>query len=128
MKSGLILSTLLTLSSSAALAADMLPLTKGIYVVAGTPCKGASNVDTLSYWGDDNGINNQRTHCRITELTRNGSNYRFQRACTDLRDGFSFSDKAEITVTNRTSFVIHGGSRFANEDRSFRYCGPKVQF
>jgi hypothetical protein len=128
MKSRLTAASLLLLSASGAVAADILPLTKGIYVVVGAPCKGASNVDTLSYWGDDNGINNQRTRCRITGLTRNGSTYWLQRACTDLREGFSFDDKAEITVRNRTSFVIHGGSRFANLDRSFRYCGPKVQF
>lgn len=119
---------LLLLSAFGAVAADMLPLTKGIYVVAGTPCKGASNVDTLSYWGGDNGINNQRTKCRITRLTRTGSTYSLQRACIDIREGFSFSEKAEIIVRSRTSFAIRGGSRFANADRSFRYCGPKVQF
>lgn len=128
MKPRLIIAPLLLLSASGAVAADMLPLTKGIYVVVGTPCKGASNVDTLSYWGDDNGINNQKTDCRITGLTRNGSTYGLQRACTDIRFGSSFDDKAEITVRNRTSFVIHGGSQFANENRSFRYCGLKVQF
>jgi hypothetical protein len=120
--------SLLLLSASSAVAADMLPLTKGIYVVVGMPCKGASNVGTLSYWGDRNGINNQRTDCWITGLTKNGSTYSLQRACTDLREGFTFADKAEITVRNRTSFVIHGGSRFANDDRSFRNCGPKVEF
>jgi hypothetical protein len=116
------------LSASGAVVADMLPLTKGIYVVVGTPCKGASNVDTLSYWGGDNGINNQRTRCRITTLSRVDSTYSLRRACTDLREGFSFADKAEVTVSNRTSFVIHGGSRFAIDNRSFRYCGPKVEF
>jgi hypothetical protein len=120
--------SLLLLSASGAVAADMLPLTRGIYVAVGTPCKGASNVDTLSYWGDHNGISNQRTDCRITGLTKKRSTYSLQRACTDLRDGFSFADKAEVTVRNRTSFVIHGGSRFANDNRSFRYCGPEVEF
>jgi len=124
----LLTASLLVLSASGAVASDMLPLTKGIYVVVGTPCKGASNVDTLSYWGDRNGINNQRTDCRITGLTKNRSTYSLQRACIDLREGFSFADKAVITVFDRTSFVIHGGSRFANDDRSFRYCGPKVEF
>jgi hypothetical protein len=128
MKLGLIAAIPLVLGASGAIAADMLPLTKGIFVVVGTPCKGASNVDTLSYWGGDNGINNQRTKCRITKLTKKGSTYSLQRACTDTREGFSFDDKAEITVRSRTSFVIHGGWRFANDDRSFRYCGPKVQF
>ena len=120
--------SLLLLSVSGAVAADMLPLTRGIYVVVGTPCNGASNVDTLSYWGDHNGINNQRTHCRITGLAKNRSTYSLQRACTDLREGFSFADQIKITVRNHKSFAIQGGARFANDDRSFRYCGPKVQF
>ena len=128
MKSSLTAASLLMLSASGAIAADMLPLTKGIYVVAGTPCKGASNVDTLSYWGEDNGINNQSTRCRITRLTKNGSTYSLRRNCTDIRQGFSFDDKAEISIRSQKAFVIHGGSKFANSDRSFRYCGPKVQF
>lgn len=57
MKSGLTVAPLLMLSASAVLAGDMLPLAQGIYVVNGTPCKGASNVDTLSYRGKENGIN-----------------------------------------------------------------------
>lgn len=124
----LITLSLLLLSASGAVAADMLPLAKGIYVVVGMPCRGASNVDTLSYWGADNGINNQRTDCRIVGLTKNGSTYSLQRACTDLREGFSFDDKADITVRNQTSFVIHSGSRFTNDNRLFRYCGPTVEF
>lgn len=119
---------LLLLSASGAIAADMLPLTHGIYVAVGTPCKDASNVDTLSYWGGDNGINNQRTKCRITKLTKNGSVYSLQRACSDIREGGSFDDRARITVRSRTSFLIHSQSRFATADRHFRYCGPKVQF
>ena len=127
MKLGQLAAPLLLPSASGAIAADMLPLTKGIYVVVGTPCKGASNVDTLSYWGGRNGINDQRTGCKITKLTRIGSSYSLQRACTDIRDAYSFHDKAKITVRNATSFVIHAGNRFATQDRSFRYCGPKVQ-
>ena len=127
MKPGLAAPFLL-LSASGAVAADMLPLTRGIYVVVGTPCKDASNVDTKSYWGDNNGINNQTTDCRITRLTKNGSTYSLLRACTDLRQDFSFDDKVEITVRDRTSFLIHGWTRLANDNRAFRYCGPKVQF
>lgn len=128
MRRGLIAAIPLAVAASGAIAADMLPLTKGIFVVVGMPCKGASNVDTLSYWGGENGINDARTRCRITKLTRNGSTYSLQRACTDLPQGFSFDDKAKITIRSRTSFVLHGGSQFAKHDRSFRYCGPRVQF
>jgi hypothetical protein len=124
----LVFSLLLALGAQPAAAHDMLPLKRGIYVDASKRCKGASRADTLSYWGGDNGINNQRTRCRITTLSRVDSTYSLRRACTDLREGFSFADKAEVTVSNRTSFVIHGGSRFAIDNRSFRYCGPKVEF
>lgn len=106
----------------------MLPLTKGIYVVVGTPCKGASNVDTLSYWGDDNGINSSKTKCRITKLTKKGATYLLQRACTEIQFNGSFNDKARITVRTRTSFTSHGWSDFGTPDRTYRYCGAKVQF
>ncbi|HEY0630218.1 MAG TPA: hypothetical protein VGD23_12910 [Sphingomicrobium sp.] len=106
----------------------MLPLTKGIYVVVGTPCKGASNADTLSYWGDDNGINGSKTKCRITRLTKKGATYSLQRACTEIQFNGSFNDETRITVRNRTSFTSHARPEFGTPDRTYRYCGTKVQF
>ena len=128
MKLGLAATSLLVLAASGAVAADRLPLIRGIYVLAGTPCEGASNVDTLSYWGDDNGINDQRTHCHIITMAKNGSTYALRRTCTDIRAGATFDDSAEITIRNQTSFIVLDRTNPRAEGRQFRYCGPKVQF
>jgi hypothetical protein len=106
----------------------MLPLARGIYVLVGTDCKSASNVDILSYWGEDDGINDQRTDCRITKLAKSGRTYSLQRTCTDIREGVSFDDSAEVTVVDRTSFIMHRASDPDTEVRRYRFCGLKVQF
>jgi hypothetical protein len=113
--------------SSGAIAADLLPLQRGIYVEAGTACKGASNADTLSYWGDRNGINDQQTGCEITNLKREGSTYSLKRNCTSGRFGGSSHDEVKVTIMSGTSFVFHPWAALGLPSRTFRYCGPKVQ-
>lgn len=110
-----------------AIAADLLPLQRGIYVEAGTRCKGASNADTLSYWGNRNGINDQQTGCEITNLKRHGSTYLLKRKCSSGRFGSPFLDEVKLTVRSRTSFVFHPSAVHRLPSRSFRYCGPKIQ-
>ena len=119
---------LLLLSASGAVAADMLPLAKGIYVVVRTPCKGASNADTLSYWGNDNGINGSKTKCRITKLVKWAATFSLQRTCTEIHFNGSFNDEARITVRNRTWFISHARPEFGTPEQTYRYCGAKVQF
>ena len=109
-----------SVASSVAVAADMLPLARGIYVRAEVACRGASNVDTMSYWGEDNGLNLQRVSCRIDRLSRDGSVYIVHRQCRELRHGGTFSDRVRVTVLSRTSFSLNG--------RTFRFCGSTVQF
>jgi hypothetical protein len=116
------------MSSAGVMAADLLPLQRGIYVVAGTPCKGASNVDTLSYWGRGNGINYQHTRCEITTLNKGGSTYSLKRKCTSIRFGDSYRDEVRVTILSRTSFVFHPTTALERPSRTFRYCGPKVEF
>ena len=128
MKSALIVAPLLGLSGSGAIAADMLPLTRGIFVVVGTPCKGASNVDTLSYWGQDNGINASRVRCRIAEVTKRGGTYSLRRACTEIQYNGRFNDEARITIHDRKSFTTHGLWDQRGVEQTYRYCGPKAQF
>jgi hypothetical protein len=118
----------LLFAAAGAAAADMLPLARGIYVVVETPCKGASNAETLAYWGGHNGINDQQTGCEIASLSKAGSDYSLKRTCTSRRFGGSFEDKVKVTISDRTTFVIERRTPLGNQVRKFRYCGPEVQF
>lgn len=121
--------TLLLFSATSVVAADMLPLRRGIYVEVGKPCKGASDVDILSYWGGRNGINMSKIGCTIRRMAKSTSNYRLYRTCTEIAFNRTFNDVLRVTVFNRTSFMVYAHPQLANEaDRRFRYCGPKVQF
>jgi hypothetical protein len=105
--------------------ADMLPLAHGIYVRQGIACRGASNIDTLSYWGGDGGLNSQSADCRVTRKDEVGPTYRLAVRCRDIRGGGSFRTVQTLRVESRTAFRLYGeGKTF----QSFRYCGPKVQF
>jgi hypothetical protein len=120
--------TLLTgLSASSVAAADMLPLKRGIYVDVNVPCKGASNADTVSYWGEDNGINVSKAACTIKARTRHGRHYELRRACRDTHGG-SWHDHLKVTIRGSESLIIRRGSGLDPRDVTYRYCGPKVQF
>ncbi|MCA1654001.1 MAG: hypothetical protein ABR588_11175 [Sphingomicrobium sp.] len=106
------------LTGTSAIAADLLPLRHGIFVTAEIPCKGASFVDILSYWGGQNGINSQPIECRITKLTRSGQAYRLSRKCRDIRYGPSSYNQLTVVVTDRNSFTINGVR--------YRYCGRRA--
>jgi hypothetical protein len=116
-------------AASAAAASDMLPLKRGIYVEVGVPCKGASNADTLSYWGNDNGINAAHASCRITALSNKGPRYELGRACRLIQGPYigHRNDRLRLTIVSRTSFVAHWRG-FQPVETTYRYCGPKVQF
>ena len=128
MRLGLTAAIPLVLAATSAVAADMLPLTRGIYVRAGTPCKGASNADTLSYWGGKNGINDQQTSCKINSLKKDGSTFLLTRTCTSGRFGGSFDDQVNVKILNRTKFNIYGRASLGAQTHTYRYCGSKVQF
>ena len=115
---------LLIPASATIAAADMLPLTKGIYVIQGVPCKGASNADTAAYWGGNNAINDQQTQCKIKRLKKDGASYRLTRDCVNIREDDKFTDELKLTVLSRTAFRI----QTEYSDQRYRYCGPKVQF
>jgi hypothetical protein len=117
----------LLLTAAGAVAADMLPLARGIYVTVGTACKGASNADTLSYWGGNNGINDQQTGCTIKSLRKVGATYALNRTCRSVRFGGSFKDRVKVTVLDRTTFLMQGRVPVGPGVRRFRYCARKVQ-
>jgi hypothetical protein len=123
---GIALLTGLTATSVAA--ADLLPLKRGIYVDIHVPCKGASNADTLSYWGESNGINESKIACRIKHLSNKGAAYSLQRRCKAIDFEGRFEDSVNVIILDRQTFTISGGHRLGQPDRTLRYCGPKAQF
>ena len=108
-------------AGSAAVAADLLPLATGIYVLARTPCKGAPNSDTMSYWGGDNALNLSQVECKAKKVSWVGKVYTVNQICTEIASGSKFAaETIKITIPNATSFTLDG--------QSYRYCGKKVQF
>ena len=93
----------------------MLPLKRGIYVDRRVPCKDASNVATMSYWGGNNGLNVAKAECRIGRIRRSGSAYVLNRTCSGGR-----SDEVRIEVLGRSAFLLNGVT--------YRYCGKRVRF
>lgn len=108
-------------AASAAVAADMLPLTTGVYVLANRACKGASNADTMSYWGGNGALNVSQVDCKAGKVSKAGTVYTISQICTEIRSGEKFSPETiKVTIPNATSFTLDG--------QSYRYCGKKVQF
>jgi hypothetical protein len=108
------------LSSTSALAADMLPLSRGIYVPVGHACKGASNADMVNYWGGRSSLGASGGDCTIKKLSHVGAVYTIKDICKSL-DG-------QVIDGGDTVISIDGPTRFTLSGTQFRYCGPKVQF
>jgi hypothetical protein len=116
------------LLASAATAADKLPLPKGIYVREGVACRGASHADMLSYWGGDNGINDQQTSCTIARLVREGRTYTLTRSCKWHDEGKAYRDHAVVTITRAATFTFSIVELHPRpEPTPYRYCGARVQ-
>jgi hypothetical protein len=122
------IAVLILLGSASDSADDLLPLERGIYVDAQKACKGASNADTLSYWGGDNGINAAKVACTIKGLDKAGASFSLQRTCRAVDFEGSFEDGVRVTIHSPTSFTMSGGYQLGIPDRTFRYCGKKMQF
>ena len=112
------------LYADTAAAKDALPLKRGIYVREGIPCDGASNAATLSYWGGNNGINDQQDRCSIRWQRVRGSEHRISRSCRNIRfeDG-SYRSGITINVRNATSFAIRRDVDRLRRD-VYRFCRP----
>jgi hypothetical protein len=104
---------------------DALPLQRGIYVVKSAPCDGASNAETLSYWGGRNGINDQQDYCTITSQWVKGSHHVLIRSCRNTRfDSPAYRSKLAIKVRGRSAFTVEGKSSFVSEGLTYRFCRP----
>jgi len=108
-------------ASSAAVAADLLPLTQGIYVPAARPCKGASNAEIVNYWGGKSSIGVAQAECTIKKISNKGAVYTFSDECRDIQSG-------ELIEGGSTVLTVHGATAFEMFGTSYRYCGTKVQF
>jgi hypothetical protein len=113
-------------ASTSAAAADLLPLMRGVYAREGVPCRGASNVDTLSYWGSRNGLNIQQEDCTIRRMTRRQSVYALHRLCRAIRYQGVHSDRLRISILDSATFTVIGEG--GGQRTRFRYCGPQAQF
>ncbi len=111
----------IALASSAALAADLLPLKHGIYVPVGRPCKGASNAEIVSYWGGKASISYSKAECTVVKLSKAGNVYTLTDQCRDIASN-------DFIEGGPTVLKITGQDRFSMGDTSYRYCGPKVEF
>ena len=108
-------------ASTAALAADMLPLRQGIYAPVGRTCKGASNAEIVNYWGGKSSIGAAEGECTIKMLTRKGNVFTLKDECRDIQSG-------EVIAGGPTVVTIGSPASFSMNGTSYRYCGPKVQF
>lgn len=111
----------LLLVSSAALAADLLPLRPGIYVPVGRPCKGASNAEIVNYWGGNSSIGASQGECTIKTVRHKGNLYTINDRCRDIQSG-------EEIVGGPTVLKILNPATFRMAGTTYRYCGTKVQF
>ena len=114
---GLVLATV----STSVMAADMLPLKRGIYVPVSRACRGAPNSDIVNYWGDKSSIGVSQATCSIRKLTKKGSTYTLFDTCKDIQSGDEIEGGPTVlTVKSPTSFAMSGVT--------YRYCGERVQF
>ena len=60
------------LVAAPALAADLLPLSKGIYVAEGMACRSAPLSQVVNYWGGASAIGSGGPECKITTVTKSG--------------------------------------------------------
>jgi hypothetical protein len=111
----------LLLGSSAAVAADMLPLKQGIYVPVGRPCRGASNAEIVNYWGGNSSIGASQAECTIRSVKRKGNVFTLKDRCRDIQSGDEIEGGPTVLkIINAATFRMSG--------TTYRYCGTKVQF
>lgn len=104
-----------------AAAPDMLPLKHGIFVPAGSACKGASNAEMVNYWGGKSAIGYAQATCTIKKLVKAGTRYTVTDVCKDLQSGEAIAgDPTVLTIASPTQFAMNG--------TTYRYCGPKLQW
>src|SRR3954452_14812854 len=102
-----IFGTAIVVISSSVIAADMLPLKQGIYVPAGTACKGAPNSEIVNYWGGNSSIGYVQPECTIKNLAKKGSVVPLADVCKDIQSAEGIvGDPTIVKVSSRTTFAM----------------------
>lgn len=108
-------------SSSVAIAADLLPLKQGIYVPVGRACKGASNAEIVNYWGGKSSIGVSQAECTIKKVSHKGNVFTVEDKCRDIQSGYLIvGDPSVLDIKSPTNFRMNG--------TDYRYCGTTVEF
>ena len=94
--------------------ADTLPLARGSYVEAGTPCRGAPNVALRDYQGA--GIGSSKAgQCRARVLARIGQRYTLRQECVQYGGPRQYraAERLKIRVDSRTSYTdLRAGAHY----------------
>lgn len=103
-----------------ALAADALPLKRGMFVLTEVECKEPYQAAILNFVGD--GLNTAHVYGEITRVRRNGQNYVItQKVIGDGGVG------GNMRGLHKTTMQIHSPTRFTVQGPgagTYRYCGP----
>jgi len=90
---------------AAPIAGDVLPLTRGVYVLAGVQCADPPNAALLVF--DGRGISGSATRdCRTSPIKPQGQNLQINQSCVDTQDGKRRSVRQMIQLQGFEAFAF----------------------
>lgn len=93
--------------TAAPLVPEQVPLTPGVYVLAGTTCANPANA-AWRVW-DGRGLSGSSTKaCRATITAKRGDTYTLRNSCEDTYDGSRTDETLAMTVTDQVHFSVKG--------------------
>lgn len=104
-----LLATWIVLAAAPAVAADVLPLARGTYVQADTPCADPPFAAIRDY--DGRGLPTPHSRdCRARILSQRGGSYRVANDCIGAGEGPAARDVERLTIRplSRTRFAMSG--------------------
>ncbi len=103
------------LLSDIAVAADLLPLSHGIFVESSVACTSASNATALSYWGDE--LNSSKVIGTIVKVKKSGESYQ---VTLDLNIQGESGGKEDWTIVIKDPRHMRVTSAYGTS--SYRWC------
>lgn len=101
-----------------------LPITMGLWVVAGESCQDPANASWRVY--DGGGLRGaSSTVCEIDATEREGDSILFSQLCTASYDDVVRPSRDRITITAPLRFTLVEGGEGTGQD--FNWCGPELQ-
>ena len=86
---------------------NALPLTPGVYVLAGTTCENPSNAGWRVYNGQ--GLSGSATRaCRSTIVKQEGDTYTIRNSCENTYDGSRTPNTVAVTIPDQVHFTLNG--------------------